>query len=144
MMEGAREEMRQIPVFIYGSLLPGQSNHHFVSSYVQSIRPGKIAGRLVDCGDYPAAVRDAIAKECNSIISGQWIVVDREGLASMDELEQFYGHEEQNDYERVWVADAKDKLVSGWVYVWESDRGCPAIADEYWPLFFARKIRGIL
>jgi gamma-glutamylcyclotransferase (GGCT)/AIG2-like uncharacterized protein YtfP len=136
--------MQQITVFIYGTLLPGQSNHHIVASYVQSIRSGQIAGRLVDCGAYPAAVGDAVAKECNSIIRGQWIVVDREGLASMDVLEEFYGLEERNDYERVWVADVKDNRVSGWVYVWESSRGCADISDEYWPNFFARKMKDIL
>jgi len=135
---------QQINVFIYGTLLPDQSNYPVVSAYVQSIRPGQIVGRLVDCGAYPAAIRDAIAKQCNCIIRGQWIAVDREGLAAMDALEEFYGLEEQNDYERVWVVDAVDKHVSGWAYVWESSRDCPDISDDYWPNFFARKMKGIL
>ncbi|WP_053374602.1 gamma-glutamylcyclotransferase family protein [Paenibacillus sp. FJAT-27812] len=129
-----------ISVFIYGTLLPGHSNHHVVSSFVHTYSTGQISGRLVDCGAYPAAVRDALASQRNSIIRGQWITVDRAGLASMDALEEFYGIEEQNDYERVWVTDAQKDNVSGWVYVWGTSRGCLPIEEEYWPDFLARKI----
>ncbi|WP_337099692.1 gamma-glutamylcyclotransferase family protein [Paenibacillus sp. YIM B09110] len=122
-----------IQVFIYGTLLPGESNHHVVASFIQASRTGHVFGRLVDCGSYPAAVRDADAKERNSIIRGQWIVVDRAGLASMDELEEFYGIEERNDYERVWVRDAYRPELAGWIYVWSNDRGCPRIQEAYWP-----------
>lgn len=135
---------QQIPVFIYGSLLPGHSNHHVVSAYIQAYKPGQIAGRLVDCGAYPAAVRDSAARQRNSIIRGQWITVDRPGLVSMDALEDFYGIEEQNDYDRVWVNDIQDREVSGWTYVWDTSRGCPDIADAYWPDFFTRKLAGLL
>ncbi|WP_364143768.1 gamma-glutamylcyclotransferase family protein [Paenibacillus sp. LPE1-1-1.1] len=143
MNEWIRKEMRAIPlinVFIYGSLLPGQSNHEVVSAYAASSKPGRISGRLVDCGAYPAAVRDEIAFGRNSIIRGLWITVDREGLAAMDRLEEFYGAEELNDYERIWVRDAADRKVSGWVYVWESDRGSPSVEEDYWPDFYAHKI----
>lgn len=126
-------------VFIYGTLLPGQSNHPVVSDYVKSYRPGQISGRIVDCGAYPAAVRDEIGFGRNSIIRGQWITVDREGLAAMDRLEEFYGVEEQNDYERIWVCDAADRMVTGWTYIWESARGCPNVDEDYWPDYFGRK-----
>jgi gamma-glutamylcyclotransferase (GGCT)/AIG2-like uncharacterized protein YtfP len=129
-----------ISVFIYGSLLPGQSNHHVASTFVQSYRAGQIAGRMVDCGAYPAAVRDSIARQRNSIIRGQWITVDRDGMAAMDVLEDFFGIEEQNDYERVWVTDARNHDVAGWVYVWDTSRSCPSVEEEYWPDFYARKI----
>lgn len=131
--------MDLIRVFIYGSLLPGYSNHHVVANFVREYIPGQIAGRLVDVGPYPAAVRDSAARECNSIIRGQWITVDRAGLASMDELEDFYGIDEHNDYDRIWVRDTQNADVSGWVYVWDTNRGCPAIPESYWPDFLARK-----
>lgn len=133
------ETIVNLQVFIYGTLLPGESNHHVVASFVQASRPGQIAGRLVDCGSYPAAVRDAEAKRRNSIIRGQWIVVDRVGLTSMDKLEEFYGIEENNDYERVWVRDACQPVLAGWVYVWGDDRGCPRIVEPYWPDYRAKK-----
>lgn len=126
-------------VFIYGSLLPGQSNHHVVSDFVQCYRPGQIAGRLVDFGPYPAAVRDSIARARSSVIRGQWITVERAGLASMDVLEGFRGIDEPNDYDRIWVQDQNSAEVSGWVYVWDSNRGYPSIEENYWPDFFARK-----
>lgn len=90
-------------------------------------------GRLVDVGTYPAAVRDEAARKGYSVIRGLWIEVDRSGLAAMDGLEEFAGIEELNDYERVWVSDLADQSKQGWVYIWESDRGCPAVAEDYWP-----------
>ncbi|WP_138752605.1 gamma-glutamylcyclotransferase family protein [Paenibacillus sinopodophylli] len=132
--------MDQISVFIYGTLLPGQSNHHVVSPYLKaSSREGWIEARLVDCGDYPAAVRDDIASMRNSIIRGQWIVVDREGLAAMDILEAFSGIEESNDYERAWLCDSKDAAAAGWAYVWGVAHGYPAIEQDYWPDYYASK-----
>lgn len=131
--------MSVIRVFIYGSLLPGQSNHHVVSDYVKSYMPGVIAGRLVDFGPYPAAVRDRASVNLKAVIRGQWITVDRQGLAAMDVLEDFYGIEEQNEYDRIWVSDLESHGLSGWVYVWDCDRGYPAIPDRYWPDYAARK-----
>lgn len=132
--------MQQISVFIYGTLLPGQSNHHVVSSYIKGTSEGQIFGRMVDCGHYPAAVRDEIAKQNYCLIRGQWIIVNREGLISMDRLEEFFGVEEQNDYERIWVSDKLDNRISGWVYVWSSSRGCPAIKENYWPTYYTQKM----
>ncbi|MDQ6423020.1 gamma-glutamylcyclotransferase family protein [Paenibacillus sp. LHD-117] len=129
--------MSVIRVFIYGSLLPGHSNHHVVSDFIRHSVEGEIQGRLVDYGPYPAAIRDAEA--ASKTIRGMWIDVDRDGLASMDVLEGFIGIEESNDYDRVWAADLQDCSLAGWVYVWNESRGYPAIPDRYWPDYFARK-----
>ncbi|REK75747.1 gamma-glutamylcyclotransferase family protein [Paenibacillus paeoniae] len=139
MRQKAGDLLSVIRVFIYGSLLPGQSNHHVVSRYVKSDMPGMIAGRLVDFGPYPAAVRDHASRELKSTIRGQWITVDRQGLAAMDMLEDFYGVEERNEYDRIWVSDLESPGLAGWVYVWDTDRGYPAIAGGYWPAYAARK-----
>ncbi|GLX67152.1 gamma-glutamylcyclotransferase family protein [Paenibacillus glycanilyticus] len=122
-----------VNVFVYGSLLPGLINHHVVSPFLISSRSGVIAGRLVDVGAYPAAVRDKGAKDSGSIIQGLWMTIDAAGLVSLDELEEFYGIEELNDYERVWVRDAVDPTLAGWVYIWPDDRGYPAVPKSYWP-----------
>ncbi|MDF2836118.1 MAG: hypothetical protein K0Q63_1758 [Paenibacillus sp.] len=124
-------------VFIYGSLLPGQSNHSIAAPYIRASVDGEIRGRLVDCGNYPAAIRDEAASE--RTIRGLWITVDPEGLAAMDALEEFAGIEEPNDYERVWATDVSDVSISGWVYVREGSRGCQAVPDRYWPDYYARK-----
>lgn len=132
--------MAKICVFIYGSLLPGHSNHHVIASHITAFEPGEIEGCLVDVGPYPAAVRSG--RNGTGRIRGVWIAVGREGLAAMDALEEFSGMEEMNDYDRVWVSDIADPTMEGWVYVWESNRGYPTIPDDNWPDYWARKNRG--
>ncbi|CAH1211784.1 hypothetical protein PAECIP111893_03473 [Paenibacillus plantiphilus] len=129
-----------ITVFIYGSLLPGHMNHHVVAAYVISSRPGRIAGRLVDFGPYPALVRDDKAALEGRSVRGMWIVIDRNGLREMDRLEGFSGIDEDNDYDRVWTADAHQAEHCGWVYVWDTSRGYPPIMEEYWPTFYFSKM----
>jgi gamma-glutamylcyclotransferase (GGCT)/AIG2-like uncharacterized protein YtfP len=129
----------QHTVFIYGSLLPDHSNHHVVSESIQASRPGRIAGRLVDYGPYPAMLRDREAFLNNCSVRGLWVDVDARGLIHMDELEGFLGIEEINDYERVWVTDLEAAEQSGWVYIWDTPRDCPPIEEDYWPIFFASK-----
>ncbi|AZN42863.1 gamma-glutamylcyclotransferase family protein [Paenibacillus albus] len=127
-------------VFIYGSLLPGHSNHHVAADYIRGSQPGVILGRLVDCGPYPALLRDDESRECCKVVRGLWVDVNELGLKRMDELEQFLGIEEDNDYDRIWVRDVESPDKCGWVYVWDSPRGCPAIDEPYWPDYFARKV----
>ncbi|MHA7964436.1 gamma-glutamylcyclotransferase family protein [Paenibacillus sp. CAU 1782] len=124
--------MGDINVFIYGSLLPGMCNHGVIAKTARLMDPGTIGGRLVDCGAYPALVRDERALSEGAAVRGLWVATGRMGLAAMDALEEFYGIEEPNDYERVWVRDASCK-VEGGAYVWHSDRGCPSVQADYWP-----------
>ncbi|MFF2484570.1 gamma-glutamylcyclotransferase [Paenibacillus sp. NPDC058071] len=128
-----------IRIFIYGTLLPGQSNHRLAAAYMEGSVPGRIAGRLVDVRDYPAAVLDEQAMKQRSTIRGLWIQVTREGLAEMDKLEEFFGIEEKNDYERVWTCDCESPGRSGWVYVWPNDRNYPAIVGDSWTVYFTEK-----
>ncbi|QYR22911.1 gamma-glutamylcyclotransferase [Paenibacillus sp. sptzw28] len=127
-------------VFIYGSLLPGHSNNHVVSDYILASRPGRIAGRLVDFGPYPALVRDAEAARSGSCVRGLWIDVEKDGLHVMDTLEEFRGIEECNDYDRVQAVDIDRPEQRGWVYVWGCPRGCPPVEGDYWPAYYKRKI----
>jgi gamma-glutamylcyclotransferase (GGCT)/AIG2-like uncharacterized protein YtfP len=126
-------------VFIYGSLLPGHSNNHVVAEFILASRPGRIAGRLVDFGPYPALVRDAVAMRSGSCVRGLWIDVTKDGLYVMDRLEEFRGVEEYNDYDRVQAVDVERPEQSGWVYVWDTPRGCPPIEGDYWPAYYASK-----
>ncbi|SFE46355.1 Uncharacterized conserved protein YtfP, gamma-glutamylcyclotransferase (GGCT)/AIG2-like family [Paenibacillus catalpae] len=122
-----------VTVFIYGSLLPGLINHFVAAPFIRKMEAGMIMGRLVDAGAYPAAVRDQTARKNGSVIQGLWLTIDRAGLALLDELEEFYGIEEKNDYERVWVRDDKNPFTQGWVYIWPDDRGFPPVPGSYWP-----------
>jgi len=118
----------RVRVFVYGSLLPGEYNHGTVRPYVLGAIPGKVRGRLADVGPYPALILGT-----EGLVRGLWMEVRREGLARLDELEEFYGIEESNDYERVWLADADDPSMQGWGYAWSDDRGFPLADAEWWP-----------
>ncbi|CAG7614948.1 hypothetical protein PAESOLCIP111_01764 [Paenibacillus solanacearum] len=119
-----------IPVFVYGTLLEGESNHHVVASYTLSSRPGVVYGKLYDCGDYPAIVLAGYGD--GDLVEGWWLIVTEEGLARMDALEEYYGPGMPNDYERIWVRDARREEREGWIYAWADSRGCPAISGRSW------------
>ncbi|MFC4810759.1 gamma-glutamylcyclotransferase family protein [Paenibacillus sp. GCM10023250] len=130
---------REHRMFVYGSLLPGQSNHAVAAGHIRQAVPGVVHGRLVDCGAYPALVRDGLAQAQGAHVRGLWITVGDRGLRAMDALEEYEGAEEVNDYARVWTADAEFPDRAGWVYVWEGPRDRPAIRETYWPDYTARK-----
>lgn len=123
-------------VFVYGSLLPGLDNHHVIAPYIIETVPGVAAGRLVDCGEYPALIRGGAAS--GFAVRGLWMTVMPEALGPLDELEDFLGPEEPNDYDRIWVRDRTHGL-QGWTYVWPETRGCPFIPDDYWPDYWNKK-----
>lgn len=125
-----------IAVFVYGTLLVGESNHAVVSPYVLGVQPGEINGRLYDVGLYPAIVRSG---ENDPVIVGEWIEVSEEGLAAMDELESYYGPgHAHNEYERIWVRDVNGGR-EGWVYCWTSPRGLPEIPGSSWKAYRIQK-----
>jgi gamma-glutamylcyclotransferase (GGCT)/AIG2-like uncharacterized protein YtfP len=82
-------------VFVYGTLLVGEENHHIAAPYIRHIQPGKVKGRLYDVGAYPALV----IEEEGEVI-GEWFTVTKEGLQAMDELEEY---EEGSQYNYVYV-----------------------------------------
>ncbi|WP_284641585.1 gamma-glutamylcyclotransferase family protein [Paenibacillus silviterrae] len=117
-------------VFVYGTLLTGETNHHVVSPYLLSVRPGAVRGKLYDAGEYPALVLSG--PEIRETVLGEWLVVTEEGLAAMDQLEEYYGAGCSNDYERVWIRDNREEELEGWVYVWMDSRGCSCIPSGSW------------
>lgn len=123
-------------LFVYGSLLPGMENHSVLAPFLSGeARPGRVRGRLIDAGPYPAlclgGAEAADGRERR--VRGLWVEVSPAVWPTLDAFEGFVGAEEPNDYDRVWVRDADDDDVSGWAYVWESDRGCPVAASDWWP-----------
>ncbi|MFC5469068.1 gamma-glutamylcyclotransferase [Cohnella suwonensis] len=139
-----------IRVFVYGSLLPGQSNHGVVAPYLLAAREGRVRGFLVDAGEYPALLLDEAGETSGDrehggdrvqarFVRGMWMEVAPAGLPALDELEGFLGIGEDNDYERVRIADADDPDCAGWVYIWTDSRGYPAANVDWWPDAVARK-----
>lgn len=109
-------------------MLPGLSNHNVIATYLLADSPGRIHGRLVDLGEYPALLLGG-----KRFVRGVWMDVLRDGLPALDELEGFIGIEESNDYDRVWITDADESAKSGWTYVWAESRGFPFFDGEWWP-----------
>ncbi|MDF2960588.1 MAG: hypothetical protein K0S39_2323 [Paenibacillus sp.] len=124
-----------ICVFVYGTLLVGEANHHIAAPYLLKVEDGEVYGQLYDCGSYPAMVRD----EGPQLVYGEWFTVTEEGLAAMDVLEEYYGPGADNDYERVWIRDAYNNQKEGWVYVWNDSRGCLSIPEGSWRSFRQKK-----
>lgn len=119
-----------IPLFVYGTLLSGEANYSVVASYVLSVRQGAVRGTLYDAGEYPALV---LSGRDRDLVQGEWLIISEEGLKQTDLLEEYYGPgAERNDYERIWIRDAKREEREGWVYVWKDSRGCPAIPSGSW------------
>ena len=120
--------MNAARVFVYGSLLPGMYNHGVISPYVIAAKPGRVRGKLADVGPYPALIADE-----RHTVRGMWLTVSMAAIPRLDELEEFIGIEENNDYERVWTTDADDPDLSGWLYIWTHSRGCPLLDADWWP-----------
>ncbi|MFC5449586.1 gamma-glutamylcyclotransferase family protein [Paenibacillus aestuarii] len=120
-----------ISVFVYGTLMVGESNHAVAAPYVVSVQPGAVHGELYNVGAYPALL--LISAEGGKLqqVIGEWLEVTEEGLAAMDELEDYYGPGEANEYERVFVRDVNG-LREGWVYVWEDISGLKKIRSGSW------------
>lgn len=129
-----------ISVFVYGTLLAGESNHHVAVPYVLSVEAGTVSGSLYDVGSYPALALievDAV-EERNRLVVGEWLEVTEEGLRAMDILEDYYGHGKENEYERVWIRDAHSSR-EGWVYIWEDVSGLKEIESGSWKAYREQK-----
>ncbi|OXM85313.1 gamma-glutamylcyclotransferase family protein [Paenibacillus rigui] len=122
-------------VFVYGTLLVGEMNHQVAEPYVMKVEGGKVRGRLVDYGPYPALV-PTVEDEW---VRGEWLLVTEPGLEQMDMLEEYYGPEGCNDYERVWIRDAERQEREGWVYIWTDARGCSPIPGGCWRTYLRNK-----
>jgi gamma-glutamylcyclotransferase (GGCT)/AIG2-like uncharacterized protein YtfP len=115
-------------VFVYGTLLVGEENHHIAAPYIRHIQPGRVKGRLYDVGAYPALV----IEEEGEVI-GEWFTVTKEGLQAMDELEEYEKGSQYNEYERVWVKDI-EQPIEGYVYVYPKSKAArlPFIPSGSW------------
>lgn len=121
-----------ISVFVYGTLLVGESNHYVAEPFVLSVQPGAVRGRLYDVGHYPAlALPTEHEEEHENIVVGEWFEVTEAGLKAMDILEDYYGPGQSNEYERVWITDVNGSR-EGWVYIWQDVSSLSEITSGSW------------
>ncbi|WP_102349325.1 gamma-glutamylcyclotransferase family protein [Bacillus sp. Marseille-P3661] len=104
-------------VFVYGTLLVDESNHHVAKPYLHSVEPGIVKGFLYTVGPYPALLADPNGME----IKGEWFTVDAVGLKRMDELEGYHENRDQNYYERIIINDCYSN-AEGFVYVFKEEQ----------------------
>ncbi|WP_027410529.1 gamma-glutamylcyclotransferase [Anoxybacteroides tepidamans] len=115
-------------VFVYGTLLVGEMNHHIAAPYLQNVRPGKVNGKLYDVGSYPALV---VGEEGEVV--GEWLTVTAEGLKQMDMLEDYEEGRCNNEYERIWIRDCEQD-IEGYVYIYAKEKAMslPLIESGSW------------
>ncbi|MBA2875323.1 gamma-glutamylcyclotransferase family protein [Thermaerobacillus caldiproteolyticus] len=120
---------RMYQVFVYGTLLVGEENHHIVAPYLRKVQPGKVKGWLYDVGAYPALVVSGDGYE----VIGEWLTVTEEGLKRMDEFEDYEEGGHHNEYERIWIKDSEQD-IEGYVYVYPADQAAhlPLIPSGSW------------
>lgn len=119
------------PLFVYGTLLRGEPNHHLLSTAVY-LGPARTVARytLVDLGGFPALLEGG-----GTAVEGEVYSVGRATLAQADRLE---GH--PHFYERVGVQLQHAVDMGGFVspippfgYVLKrAPRGAPVILTGSW------------
>jgi gamma-glutamylcyclotransferase (GGCT)/AIG2-like uncharacterized protein YtfP len=111
---------QQRPVFVYGTLLPGQPNwERLLGGRTERVLAGSLPGVvLLDCGDYPAAVERSgaggAAGEAVWIRPGAWAAV----LAALDHLEGYDPADPDRLFDRVVrPVETAGGPVDCWVYL---------------------------
>ena len=85
-------------VFVYGTLLKGESNYHWIRGYAKKTQFAWVRGWLFDLGPYPAMIVG------NGWVKGELVELNdcENALKKMDELEGYHGPgNPQNLYERI-------------------------------------------
>lgn len=97
-------------VFIYGTLLEGESREHHMSQFsVQKIKT-KISAKMFDIGSYPAIILEP------GIVHGELHQIEPvEELDTLDHIEGFDGYVSECLYYRVLI-NTENGLT--WTYVW--------------------------
>ena len=116
-------------LFVYGTLITGERNHHLLEHAVQLEKTCYTSGRLVDTGNgYPALVENS-----PETTIGELYEIDDDLLHEINYLEGYRGEGENNLYERrVQPISAGERHYDAFVYVFESDRGLPMIPENDW------------
>ena len=119
-----------IPVFVYGTLKRGGSNHSFMEGQVFLGETRTVPGyRLYEVADYPGMVHE---KADQRGVLGEVWAVDVHTLAQLDELEGI----DEKLYRRETVAllaPFAEQTVQTYIYL-RNIRGRRPLVDGNWPV----------
>ena len=123
--------MNELYVFVYGTLMEGESNHHLLAHAKKIEKRAATNGFLVDTGNgYPALVETG-----DKVTYGEVYQIEESDLPSLDELEGYSGPGNlTNLYERKvqLVKGESGREYAAIVYVFQTDRGMMPIAGNDW------------
>ncbi len=110
-----------VKVFVYGTLQCGQRYHHLIADKVRSVQPAAIRGTLYHLPfEYPALFAGAgeVRGELLELADGET------SLAILDELENYHGAGQDNEYERLTLtATTSDgRSEACFVYLYSDSR----------------------
>ena len=102
---------RVLPVFVYGTLRPGESRWPYVRDVVESTEDAAVVGRVFDTGlGYPALALDGSTRVAGVLLHLAASTAD-DAMALLDEIEAH-----PNLYVRTLVRLVDGRLA--WTYVW--------------------------
>ncbi len=103
-----------INLFVYGTLMPGETNFSQIEDLVISKTSGTIDGVLVDCGAYPALIPG------EGIVKGILLKVSHEAIAITDQIEGCMSDRKRSLYlrEEITVRTGDNHLITAWTYLY--------------------------
>ena len=133
----------QLPFFVYGTLIPGQSNDHLWRSGIKCVETAVFTnGKLFDMGYYPMLVEGDGGTVRGKLISVANAVYE-ETVNRLDYLEGYFPNKPaESGYRRVKreVINQSERRVLSWVYLGRLDlaRGSEFIPGGDWVGYTAR------
>jgi gamma-glutamylcyclotransferase (GGCT)/AIG2-like uncharacterized protein YtfP len=125
----------QLPVFVYGTLRPGQKNYpHYLQGRTLREEPARCRGRIyfLPEGGYPYLT------SATGEVRGDLMTLSpqtyEQTLAALDELEEYYPQDEPGSIylRRVAMVAVGDRQVRAWVYYWNRMvTGVPIPSGDY-------------
>ena len=100
-------------LFVYGTLMPGESNYRQIEKFVMDHKPGTIDGVLVDLGAFPALLPG------EGLVQGIMLRMNQEALEITDRIEGYHSDRDRCLYvrEEVIVRFEDRQEASAWTYL---------------------------
>lgn len=145
MVKSICEVEEMIPVFVYGTLLSGESNYRIIEPFVQKVTPVQLRNYKMHSiqGHFPAIIKS----KKNGVISGELMYLKPPRYQkAIDRLDRLEGYIEQAPEcsmylrEKVTVITESGDQVEAYAYIWNrSLKGCPKIPHGNWRTFVNQK-----